>query len=53
MDKNGIVSDKISQLADAKNLLKECEEFMNKVPNKKYGDNYKICSKINKFLNNK
>ena len=31
-------------------LLTESISFMNKVPNKKYGNNYEICSKINKFL---
>ena len=31
-------------------LLKESVYFMNKVPNKVYGDNYSICSKIDKFL---
>ena len=32
-------------------LLSESVNFMNKVPNRKYGNNYEICSKIDKFLN--
>lgn len=32
------------------NLLTESVKFMNLVPNNKYGDNYSICSKIDKFL---
>ena len=32
-------------------LLLESVNFMNKVPNRKYGNNYEICSKIDKFLN--
>ena len=39
-------------IEDPIELLKESLEFMNKVPNKKYGDNYKICSKIGNFLKN-
>jgi len=31
-------------------LLKESVNFMNKVPNNKYGDNYKLCSSIDEFL---
>jgi hypothetical protein len=31
-------------------LLKESLNFMNLVPNNKYGDNYELCSRINKFL---
>ena len=31
-------------------LLKESVSFMNKVPNNKYGDNYELRSRIDKFL---
>ena len=31
-------------------LLKECESFMNMVPNHKYGNNYEILSRVGKFL---
>ena len=31
-------------------LLKESLNFMNQVPNNKYGGNYELCSKISKFL---
>lgn len=34
----------------AVNLLTESVKFMNLVPNNKYGGNYSICSKIDKFL---
>ena len=33
-------------------LLKESVYFMNKVPNNKYGDNYSICSEIDKLIYN-
>ena len=32
-------------------LLKKSAAFMNLVPNWKYGNNYNICSEIDKFLN--
>ena len=31
-------------------LLKEAVHFMNFVPNNKYGNNYEICSKIDRYL---
>ena len=31
-------------------LLKESVAFMNLVPNRKYGDNYELCSRIDKFF---
>jgi hypothetical protein len=37
------------QLADAKSLLAESKIFLNNVPNKKYGENYALCAKIDKF----
>jgi hypothetical protein len=36
--------------SESLSLLKEAVKFMNLVPNNKYGDNYNICSKIDKFL---
>lgn len=33
-------------------LLKKAVEFMNLVPNNKYGDNYALCTEIDSFLNN-
>lgn len=49
---NSIISKHIEKvkLQEAKKLLKESVDFMNLVPNRKYGDNYTICSKIDKFL---
>lgn len=41
-----------SLITEQSKLLKEAVDFMNKVPNNKYGDNYKICNKITKILNN-
>ncbi len=41
------------KLQKAKALLKLSVEFMNKVPNKKFGDNYAICSVVDKFLKEK
>ncbi len=41
---------RLEKIKEAKQLLKEALEFLNKVPNKKYGDNYKLTSKIDKFL---
>lgn len=41
----------MKDLQQAKDLLKSSVEFMNNVPNKKYGNNYDICSKIEEFLN--
>ena len=38
------------EMVIAERLLKESLNFMNLVPNKKYGDNYELCSRINKFL---
>lgn len=32
------------------NLLIEAKNFMNLVPDKKYGNNYELCSKISKYL---
>ena len=40
----------ISKLQDAKELLKECVIFMNKIPNNKYANHYELCSKIDEFL---
>jgi hypothetical protein len=37
---------------DTEDLLKECLIFLNKVPNKKYGENYKLASKIEKIIKN-
>lgn len=38
------------EMVIAEQLLKESLNFMNLVPNNKYGDNYELCSRINKFL---
>ncbi|MFW6311690.1 MAG: hypothetical protein ACOC1K_05590 [Nanoarchaeota archaeon] len=38
------------ELKEAISLLKESVAFMNLVPNNKYDDHYKLCSKINRFL---
>jgi hypothetical protein len=38
------------EMVIAEQLLKESLNFMNQVPNNKYGDNYELCSRINKFL---
>ena len=40
----------IKQLKEANELLAEATNFMNKVPNRTYGDNYTLCSKIDNFL---
>ncbi|MFW5889301.1 MAG: hypothetical protein ACOCUD_02865 [Bacillota bacterium] len=41
------------ELKEAVSLLKESVAFMNLVPNNKYDDHYKLCSRIDKFLKNK
>lgn len=38
------------ELQEAKELLLKSQKLMNLVPNKKYGNNYEICSEITKFL---
>ena len=37
-------------LEKAKELLKESVEMLNLIPNRKYCENYKLCSRIDKFL---
>jgi hypothetical protein len=31
-------------------LLKKILEFLNTVPNRKYGDNYQLCSELSKYI---
>ena len=39
------------QLEQSEQLLKEALKILNAVPNHKYGENYVLCSKIEKLLN--
>ena len=37
-------------IEESTRLLKLARAFMNKVPDRKYGRNYKLCAEIDKFL---
>ena len=45
-----VINKLITQKQVMLELLKESVAFMNLVPNRKYGDNYELCSRIDKFL---
>jgi hypothetical protein len=42
----------IDELRKSLTLLDKSVNFMNQVPDNEYGENYKICSEISKFLDN-
>lgn len=45
-----IINQTSNKVDEAKDLLGEALDFMNMVPNNKYGDHYKLCTKIARFL---